>query len=208
MRSRSPLTPRPTCPSAGVGSAGLRCRPTATPAPTATGEPTPSCAWGRCWRCRRTPNSICSPNRAAPSPAALRDYGAYVVDDAAQPVANIAVEHSPDGRLRGPVRQRVGFRLRRRHHRHRQPQCRHRQRKPRGRIWKADLDQLFGALVVVADNAADSVGGAGPRRACFAPPFTGPDARPQPRRKQPQPPNRAAAPGAAGLRRTRHGGLR
>lgn len=92
---------------------------------------------------------------------ALHDYGAYVVDDAAQPVINIAVEHSPEGRFLDQFAREWGFAF----------ATSADDTDESAVAWKADLDQLFGSLAVVADNGPTTIGGAGARRACYAPPF-------------------------------------
>ncbi len=108
----------------------------------------------------------------------LRDYGAYVVDDAAQPAINIAVEHSPEGRFIDQFAGEWGFTFAAgiAGTGSRSAGSGSATTNRKAAAWKADLDQLFGALVVVTDNGPRSVGGAGTRRACFAPPFAdGPD---------------------------------
>jgi hypothetical protein len=87
---------------------------------------------------------------------ALERYGAYVVDDAAQPAVNIAVEHSPDGRFVDQFTDDWGFAF-----------------VAESGPWKRDLDTIIAALHVVTDNTPETIGGAGRRRACYAPPFTG-----------------------------------
>jgi len=84
----------------------------------------------------------------------LARYGAYVVDDSGQSVVNLAVEHSPEGRFTERFAADWGFDF-----------------VTVDGPWKADLDLLFSNLAVVADNGPDTVGGAGARLACPAPPI-------------------------------------
>jgi hypothetical protein len=87
---------------------------------------------------------------------ALRDYGAYVVDDTAWDVYGLAVEAGPAGRVRDEFQRAWGFAL--------TPE-------ERDTPWARDMDRLFTALHVVDNNAPGSIGGGGTPRAPLAPPF-------------------------------------
>jgi lysophospholipase L1-like esterase len=90
---------------------------------------------------------------------ALRDYGAYIVDDAAWDVYAFATESGPDGRVVEEFQRRWGFEM--------TPQS-------RDNDWSRDMDDLFLNLHVVTNNTAATPGGGAlgsPRRAPLAPPF-------------------------------------
>lgn len=90
---------------------------------------------------------------------ALRDYGAYIVDDAAWDVYAFATESGPDGRVVEEFQRRWGFSM-----------------TPEGRDndWVRDMDDVFLNLNVVTNNAPGTPGGGAlgsARRAPLAPPF-------------------------------------
>src|SRR4051794_2907347 len=81
--------------------------------------------------------------------AALRDYGGYVVDDSGLDAVDLCLEHQAT----------VDFRKRTGHEIEADAGLR------------ADMARMVQALAVVDDNSAATVGGHGPRRAAWAPPF-------------------------------------
>lgn len=95
---------------------------------------------------------------------ALRDFGAYLVDDTAGPTVAVAVEWSDRGRVVDEFAATWGFRLD--------------DQRTTGCVddsascaFLTDVGGIVAALVVVDDNAPGRVGGAGPRRAPCAGPF-------------------------------------
>ncbi len=93
---------------------------------------------------------------------ALRDYGAYVVDDTCWDVYSIGVEWGPDGRVADEFRAAWGFPI----ETSLKAGCGDSGRECQ---WARDMAQVFTALHVVDDNAPGNVGGAGARRAPLAP---------------------------------------
>ncbi|TFC60337.1 hypothetical protein E3O62_06385 [Cryobacterium sp. TMT2-15-1] len=91
--------------------------------------------------------------------SALRDYGAYVVDDTGWNVYALMTERGPAGDVAVEFNQTWGFEL--------APQS-------RDNAWSRDMDRIFGVLNVV-DNSAPSTPGGGPlnstRRQPLAPAF-------------------------------------
>lgn len=96
---------------------------------------------------------------------ALRDYGAYVVDNTGWNVHALATEWSPEGRVLDEFEQQWGFSF------DSDPvdNCPGKQADCR---WMDDLRTVMAGLHVVEDNAPDSVGGAGSRLAPCAPAFS------------------------------------
>ncbi|HWA73240.1 MAG TPA: hypothetical protein VG937_12915 [Polyangiaceae bacterium] len=86
----------------------------------------------------------------------LESFGAYVVDDTAWDVWALVVENGPNGDFCDQFKADWGFAL---------------EQASLDSDWSQDIATLFTALAVVDDNAPDSVGGAGERRAALAPPF-------------------------------------
>ncbi len=84
--------------------------------------------------------------------AALRDYGGYVVGDSGLDAVDLCVEH----RASVDFRRSTGRAL-----------------EADGGL-RADMARMVGALAVVDDNTARSIGGHGVRRARWAPPFRAP----------------------------------
>ena len=95
---------------------------------------------------------------------AMRDYGAYVVDDTGWDVYALTTEWSPQGRVIDEFALRWGFPL------------------ESGQLsgctqnndecgWSKDMATLFADLKVVEDNSATNIGGAGTRRQPCAPAY-------------------------------------
>ncbi|HEX3901632.1 MAG TPA: hypothetical protein VH853_02210 [Polyangia bacterium] len=76
----------------------------------------------------------------------LQNYGGYVVDDIAWAVYALCVELGPDGDFTAQFQSDWGFTM--------APSS-------KATPWARDMDRLFGALAVVDNNAADTVGGGG-----------------------------------------------
>jgi hypothetical protein len=94
---------------------------------------------------------------------ALRDYGAYAVDDTCWDVYALEVEWGPDGRVVDEFKAAWGFPI--------ETSTRASCTDPgRECQWAKDMASIFTALNVVDDNTAASVGGSGARRAPAAPP--------------------------------------
>jgi hypothetical protein len=95
---------------------------------------------------------------------AMRDHGAYIVDDTAYPAVNFTTEWSPDGRVIDEFARTWGFAF--------APDatigC---DAKDAGCRWANDIGSVMAALRVVDDNAPDTIGGAGARRVACAPAF-------------------------------------
>ncbi|MCC6436635.1 MAG: hypothetical protein IT196_16480, partial [Acidimicrobiales bacterium] len=95
---------------------------------------------------------------------ALRDHGAYVVDDTGWDVYALATEWSPEGRVIDEFAAAWGFPMSTpalATCTGTEPSC----------AWAKDMAALYTSLHVVDDNTADTIGGAGARRAGCAPPF-------------------------------------
>lgn len=98
---------------------------------------------------------------------ALKNYGAYVVDDTAWDVFAIATEWSPEGRVIEEFESTWGWPFetgKTAGCSDASPECR----------WAKDIADILGALHVVDDNSPETVGGQGRRRAAWAPPFCEP----------------------------------
>jgi hypothetical protein len=76
----------------------------------------------------------------------LQNYGAYVVDDAAWAVYALCVELGPDGDFTQQFQGDWGFSV---------------TSPSKSTPWARDMDRLFGALAVVDNNAAGTIGGGG-----------------------------------------------
>jgi hypothetical protein len=87
--------------------------------------------------------------------AALRDYGAYVVDDGGRDAVDLCVEHQ----AAADFRKRTGHDIQ------------------ADADLRADMARMMRALAVVDDNSPATIGGHGARRAAWAPPFRAPAAR-------------------------------
>lgn len=85
---------------------------------------------------------------------ALRDYGAYIVDDPVASAYGIAVERSPRGRLTEEFEKAYG-----------QPFW------TRTGPWADDMRKVFTRVCVVDNNCPESIGGGGKPRQPLAPPF-------------------------------------
>lgn len=98
--------------------------------------------------------------------AALRDYGAYIVDDTAQDVVAVATEWGPAGRVSTEFKANYGFDM------FTLPDvdCR---AAADACAWRDDIQRVVGALAVVDNNTPGSVGGPGKRRVACAPPIAG-----------------------------------
>lgn len=93
---------------------------------------------------------------------ALRDYGAYVVDDTCWDVYGLTTEWGPDGRVVDEFRVAWGFPIETKA----SATCADAGREC---LWAQDMARVFTSLQVVDDNAPGNVGGAGARRAAPAP---------------------------------------
>jgi hypothetical protein len=93
---------------------------------------------------------------------ALRDYGAYTVDDTCWDVYGLTTEWGPDGRVRDEFRVAWGFPLE-------TPVLASCADASRECQWAKDMALVFTSLNVVDDNRPDNVGGAGARLAPVAP---------------------------------------
>jgi hypothetical protein len=90
---------------------------------------------------------------------ALRDYGAYVVDDSAWNAVGVMVEWGDRGRVTTQFRRAYGYQF-------------------GGRVGSTpflrDMATILANLYVVSDSGPSSVGGRGPRLAPWAPPIIAP----------------------------------
>ncbi len=86
----------------------------------------------------------------------LQNYGAYVVDDAAWAVYALCVELGPDGDFTQQFQSDWGFSV---------------TSPSKNTPWARDMDRLFGALAVVDNNAAGTIGGGGTPLQPPAPPL-------------------------------------
>jgi hypothetical protein len=94
---------------------------------------------------------------------ALRDYGAYTVDDTCWDVYGLATEWGPDGRVVDEFRAAWGFPIEtttKSDCNDPGPECQ----------WAKDMAEVFTALQVVDNNALGTVGGGGVGRQPAAPP--------------------------------------
>jgi hypothetical protein len=98
---------------------------------------------------------------------ALKDYGAYVVDDTAWDVFAIATEWSPQERVIKEFQSAWGWPF----ETEKTVGCSDSTAECR---WAKDIADIVGALHVVDDNSPETVGGQGRRRAAWAPPFCEP----------------------------------
>lgn len=96
---------------------------------------------------------------------ALRDHGAYVVDDAAYPTVAFTTEWGPRGRVVEEFTSTWGFAMN-------PPATIGCDVKDANCQWVNDIGLLMASLQVVDDNTETSVGGAGARRSACAPPFS------------------------------------
>ncbi len=87
---------------------------------------------------------------------AMRDYGAYLVDNTAWDVYAFITEWSPEGRFTDQFRSDWGFPFK---------------EGSKNTPWGRDMDRIFLNLHVVDNNAASSIGGGGEPRADPAPEF-------------------------------------
>lgn len=94
---------------------------------------------------------------------ALRDYGAYTVDDTCWDVYGLTTEWGPDGRVLDEFRATWGFPIETTV----LASCTDASRECQ---WAKDMARVFTSLHVVDDNGPGNVGGAGPRGAPTAPP--------------------------------------
>ncbi|MCX8155802.1 MAG: hypothetical protein N3J91_05020 [Verrucomicrobiae bacterium] len=92
---------------------------------------------------------------------ALRDYGAYVVDDTAWDVYALVTEWGPDGRVKDEFKKAWGFDI---------------NPARRDNPWSRDMDRLFTNLHVVDNNGPDRIGGGGQPRVPLAAPLPSPPA--------------------------------
>ena len=90
---------------------------------------------------------------------ALRDYGAYVVDDTAWDVYGLVTEWGPAGRVTEEFKRVWGFPINPRR---------------RDNAWSRDMDRLFTNLHVVDNNGPDRIGGGGQPRVPLAEPLDAP----------------------------------
>jgi len=97
---------------------------------------------------------------------ALRDHGAYVVDDTQYPVFAFTTEWGPAGRVLDEFEQAWGFPF----HAAAKPGCTD---EGPACAWIGDLGTVLAALQIIDDNGPGAVGGAGARVAACAPPFAG-----------------------------------
>ena len=95
---------------------------------------------------------------------ALRDYGAYVVDDTCWDVYGLTTEWGPDGRVVDEFRAAWGFPIETTV----RDGCSDASRECQ---WAQDMARVFTSLHVVDDNGPGNLGGAGERRAPAAPPI-------------------------------------
>ena len=86
----------------------------------------------------------------------LQNYGGYVVDSTSWSVYAVETEQGPAGDVRDEFQSRWGFSM--------TPTS-------RGDAWSRDMDRIFGALAVVDNNSAGSIGGGGSPRVPLAPPI-------------------------------------
>ena len=91
---------------------------------------------------------------------ALRDYGAYIVDDAAWSSVSIEVEWGPAGRVVDEFKTNWGYDLG--------------TKLDAGTPWANDMKSILANLYVVANNSPASIGGGGVPRQPKAPPFARP----------------------------------
>lgn len=90
---------------------------------------------------------------------ALRDYGAYIVDDTAWDVYALVTEWGPAGRVKDEFKKAWGFEI--------NPVS-------RNHAWSRDMDRIFTHLHVVDNNGPDRIGGGGKPRVPLAPPLPPP----------------------------------
>jgi hypothetical protein len=93
---------------------------------------------------------------------ALRDYGAYIVDDTAWDVYALVTEWGPAGRVKDEFKIAWGFEINPGHG---------------NNPWSRDMDRLFTNLHVVDNNGPDRIGGGGEPRVPLAAPLVPPAQR-------------------------------
>ncbi len=87
---------------------------------------------------------------------AFKDYGGYIVDDAAWDVFKIPVELSPEGNVTDEFKVLYGYDF---------------EQKSMDHPWVKDLTRIFTNLYVIDNNSPDSIGGGGEPRISGAPDF-------------------------------------
>ena len=90
---------------------------------------------------------------------ALKNYGAYVVDDTKWDVYGIGVESGPDGSVKEEFRRVWGYEL---------------EQKSYSNQWASDMRTIVGSLNVITNNTPNTIGGGGTARVRLAPPFAEP----------------------------------
>lgn len=87
---------------------------------------------------------------------ALKDYGAYVVDDSAYDGIDFVIENGPSGNVYSEVKKQYGFDM---------------WQWDNTTPWLADIRTISQALYVIDNNTSSSIGGGGVPRQPLAPPF-------------------------------------
>jgi hypothetical protein len=125
------------------------------------GDPVPACRMGALLALPPEPDLDAIGLETEPArrlAEALRDYGAYVVDDTAWDVYALVTEWGPAGRVVDEFRDAWGFPI----------------ESPPGTPWARDMERLFTRLHVIDNNAPDRPGGGGTPRVPLAAPLDPP----------------------------------